>query len=285
MHHLGPFFLCLRLTWLQMLVNEMSLQPFNKPKCLALLNTLYPPTGYSAPTFHITAEVMEANRRDFFRYMTAVESDGPAILDPLVRQGARASRGEVTGWPALWQTLERYLDGASTIIAESSAVNGVESIVKKRDGEKSRKSRPANTRAATPTPTPITREPPPSESVSTHPSDEPPRKPGGTFDRLVAGLRRISGGGGGSGESKKKAADSKPGESFLARTIKKAKSTTTLRDRNQPERPEVPPFEFTPEMRRRAAEATGRNRPPPRSRHPGSSSSPAPDEPRSFFDP
>ena len=281
--------LCLRLTLLQTLFNEMSLQPLNQVKCLALLNTLYPPGGVAAPTVHITVETLEWNRREFFRYLRAVESEGPGVLKPLLLQGARVSRGEETGWPAIWEILQRYLDTASAIIAESAAVNGVESIVNKRDEEK-RKRRPANSRAATPTPTPTptptTREPVTSGLVPDGLSGEPARKPVSTLDRFVAGLRRISGGGSasGSGESRKKAADSKPGESFLARTIRKAKSTTTLGDRDQSRAPEVPPFEFTAEMRRRAAEATGRNRPPPRSRHPGSSS-PAPQEPRSFFDP
>ncbi|KAF7502570.1 hypothetical protein GJ744_005488 [Endocarpon pusillum] len=103
------------------LVNELSLQPFNKANCIAMLNTVYPPAmipniPFAQPTHQLTPAILSAQRNGFFRYITAVEKNGPAVLKSLISQGQRA--GEETGWPSVRETMDKYLRMANGIIDE-----------------------------------------------------------------------------------------------------------------------------------------------------------------------
>jgi hypothetical protein len=103
------------------LINELSLTPFNKANCFAMLNTLYPPTMTSnvpfvQPTHQLTATVLASQRKGFFRYITAVEKNGVGVLKRLVNQGLRP--GEESGWPSVRDTMDKYLRMAGSIIDE-----------------------------------------------------------------------------------------------------------------------------------------------------------------------
>ena len=103
------------------MINEMSLTPFNKPNCLSMLNTLYPPSisqGSQAvlPTAQLTPQILAEQRRGFFRYVTAVEKNGAPVLSCLMEQHRR--HGENTGWPSLRETLDNYLRMANNVIEE-----------------------------------------------------------------------------------------------------------------------------------------------------------------------
>lgn len=104
------------------LVNEMMLEPINKPNCLALLNTLFPPQspGSLTPTQHLTHKNLENQRDAFFKFITTVETN-PAILDPVMTQGANP--GDENGWPALWDTFDRYLNAVIEMIDECALIN------------------------------------------------------------------------------------------------------------------------------------------------------------------
>ncbi|ETN42407.1 uncharacterized protein HMPREF1541_01561 [Cyphellophora europaea CBS 101466] len=108
------------------IINELSLEPFNKPNCIAMLNTLYPPTlqsqGFVQPTVQLTAAVLSTQRQGFFRYISAVERNGPGVLGRLMEEHRR--EGEMTGWPSLRETLDSYLRMANSIIDESYEVTG-----------------------------------------------------------------------------------------------------------------------------------------------------------------
>lgn len=68
---------------------DMSLRPFNKPKYLATLNTLYSLSGVSPPILHITVDMtnmLEKNHRDFFHYIRAFKRDSLGILVSWIRQ-------------------------------------------------------------------------------------------------------------------------------------------------------------------------------------------------------
>ena len=70
---------------------DMSLRPFNKPKYLATLNTLYSLSGVSPPILHITVDMtnmLEKNHRDFFHYIRAFKRDSLGILVSWIRQGS-----------------------------------------------------------------------------------------------------------------------------------------------------------------------------------------------------
>lgn len=108
------------------LVNEMSLKPFNKPNCLAMLNTLYPPmlnsSQFVPPTRQLTQQIVAEQRRHFFRYITAVEKSGAVVLKNVMSQHARA--GEETGWPKVREDLDNYLRMTNSIIDECLETTG-----------------------------------------------------------------------------------------------------------------------------------------------------------------
>lgn len=109
------------------MINELSLEPFNKSNCIAMLNTLYPPTAvqnqpFIQPTAQLTSTVLSTQRQGFFRYVTAVERNGAGVLGRLMEEHRR--EGEMTGWPSLRETLDNYLRMANSIIDESYEVTG-----------------------------------------------------------------------------------------------------------------------------------------------------------------
>ncbi|KAI9843556.1 MAG: hypothetical protein M1837_006232 [Sclerophora amabilis] len=106
-----------------MLINEMSLLPFNKSNSLALLNTLYPPTIVSQPTQQLTPAILQSQRDGFFRYIKGVEKNGRSILENVMAQGRRPERNDTTGWPSVRETLDLYLRAANGMIDECSAIS------------------------------------------------------------------------------------------------------------------------------------------------------------------
>jgi hypothetical protein len=115
----------------QILINEMSMIPFNKPACLAMLNTLYPPTTISTtqfvqPTAQLTPKVLSTQRDGFWRYIGAVEKNGTSVLAALMDQHKRP--GDSTGWTSLRDTLEKYLQMANGIIDECYDIVGRNSV-------------------------------------------------------------------------------------------------------------------------------------------------------------
>lgn len=116
---------------MQTLINEMSMIPFNKAACLAMLNTLYPPTTiptaqFVQPTAQLTQKVLSTQRNGFWRYIGAVEKNGTSILATLMDQHKRP--GDVTGWTSLRDTLEKYLQMASGIIDECYEIGSRNSV-------------------------------------------------------------------------------------------------------------------------------------------------------------
>ena len=89
-----------------------------------MLNTLYPPVVTSQPTTQLTPTVLKQQRDGWFRYITAVENNGPSVLENLLNQGRR--HGEDNGWPALRSTLDMYLRSATVVIAECNEIRDLE---------------------------------------------------------------------------------------------------------------------------------------------------------------
>lgn len=100
----------------------MSLQPFNKSNCLAMLNTLYPPVNAIQPTAQLTREVLATQRNGFFRYIQNVERAGPALLRALIDQGKGPEHE--TGYTNVRDTVDRYLRAANSIIDECYEILG-----------------------------------------------------------------------------------------------------------------------------------------------------------------
>ncbi|GIZ48607.1 hypothetical protein CKM354_001166000 [Cercospora kikuchii] len=101
------------------LINELSLQPFHKHNCVAMLNTLYPPAGITEqaqPTTLLTPAVLKSQRDGFFKYVQAVEKSGPRILTNLMQQGKAPH--DNNGWEAVVRNLSVYLQVANSMINE-----------------------------------------------------------------------------------------------------------------------------------------------------------------------
>jgi hypothetical protein len=109
------------------LINELSLTPFDKGNCLAMLNTLYPPinpnTGHFVqPTAQLTAQVLSQQRNGFFKYISAVEKAGATVLTNLMLSAKKEEHPN--GWVTLRETLDKYIDRANSIIEECNDITG-----------------------------------------------------------------------------------------------------------------------------------------------------------------
>lgn len=108
------------------LVNELSLLPFNKHNCVAMLNTLYPPVISSQPTSKLTPDVLKNQRDGFFKYIQSVEKNGAHVLRTLMQQGKAPT--DVNGWPSITRTLSLYLQLANSMVKECSELSDVHEI-------------------------------------------------------------------------------------------------------------------------------------------------------------
>ncbi|KAL8768429.1 MAG: hypothetical protein Q9209_005335 [Squamulea sp. 1 TL-2023] len=109
------------------LINEMRLEPFNKANSIAMLNTLFPPTGTLVPpTRQLTSATLETQRNGFFRYITGVEKNGKSILQNLENQG-KGPR-DANGWTVVRESLDKYLRTANSVIEQCQEITGPDSL-------------------------------------------------------------------------------------------------------------------------------------------------------------
>lgn len=125
------------------LINELSLLPFNKHNCHAMLNTLYPPVVSTPPTSRLTSSILRAQRDGFFKYIQSVEKSGPRILATLMLQGKAA--GDDNGWIAVTRTLGLYLQIANSMISECVEITDVQSVSPRKDRDSKGSSRNSKT--------------------------------------------------------------------------------------------------------------------------------------------
>ncbi|KAI9787679.1 MAG: hypothetical protein M1839_000210 [Geoglossum umbratile] len=211
------------------LINEMSLLPFNKSNCLAMLNTLYPPSHTSQPTPQLTVGILNSQRNGFFRYIQGVEKNGPRILENLVQQGRRIERGEEDGWSCVRECVENHLRAANAMIDECSAITGIESLLPIDEREdRRRKGRKVDSGVSFVTDDrPSTSN---STTTSTNSKGEPisptsafPGKSGSTLERIAREIRKMR-------ERKRIEEGQKRDEKSRAKLVKKMKSSNTLSD-------------------------------------------------------
>jgi len=176
------------LTILQVLINEMSLVPFNKHNCHAMLNTLYPPVASAQPTSRLTPAMLTNQRDGFFKYIKAVEQRGPGVLGNLIKQNKQP--GDETGWPEVARTLEKYLRLANSIITESQEVNSVDYFgdvgeTEKRKGKKTDSGVSFSSASST---RPSTGDSLTESKKSTPPT---PNKGGSTLERIAREFKKM----------------------------------------------------------------------------------------------
>lgn len=110
---------------LKTLINEMRLAPFNKQKCISMLNILYPPTYGSIPTSQLTENTLNVQRNAYFRYIQTVEMNGRDVLSKLEQASKRS--GEPNGWTVVRDIVDVYLLKAKSLIDDyRSAKNSQE---------------------------------------------------------------------------------------------------------------------------------------------------------------
>ncbi|KAL4785907.1 hypothetical protein BJX76DRAFT_150524 [Aspergillus varians] len=187
------------------LLNEMLMEPMNKANCIAMLNTLFPPVAEATitPTSQLTPQILRSQRDGFFRYISAIETNGKQVLNKVIEQGA--PEGESTGWPLVRDALDKYLRTANEIIDECAMVNGPasldEGLGSTSRGHKGRKADSGISFGSLgELPTPSIASNISSEDITEKPLPPPPKgthtKTGGsTLERLARELRKLSDGG------------------------------------------------------------------------------------------
>lgn len=178
------------------LINELSLLPYNKHNCVAMLNTLYPPVISSQPTSKLTTTVLKGQRDGFFKYIISVEKNGSRILNNLMQQGKVP--GDENGWLSVTRTLGLYLQLANSIITECTDISDVQDVSPRRNRESggSRTTRKADSGISFGSERSSTR--PNSNAEPISPTEPLPRpktpsggRPGTALEKLARGLKTI----------------------------------------------------------------------------------------------
>lgn len=118
------------------MINELSLQPFNKLNCWGMLNTLLPPqpqTGGKLPSALLNHQLLKQERESFFHYIQQVQKHGPSVLQPL-------TEGEKTNWPVVQKEVDKYLRVAKNIIDDCMATLGTEDFKPVEEARKGKKT-------------------------------------------------------------------------------------------------------------------------------------------------
>ena len=217
----------------------MRLEPFNKANSIAMLNTLYPPTGTLVPpTRQLTSAILETQRNTFFRYITAVEKNGKNVLKNLETQGKGPN--DANGWTAVRESVDKYLRTANSVIEQCQEITGPDSLdpnsqeyrrSERRadsgvsfgisDRPSTSSSRGSRSNSATTNNKPLPASPPTAQAPQPPPS---PRKKGTTLEKIARELRNL-----------RTRSDPHKGvtvtiEGEKVKTIKKMKSTSSIRE-------------------------------------------------------
>jgi hypothetical protein len=172
----------------------MSLVPFNKHNCLAMLNTLYPPVLESQPmpTKKLTEEMLKTQRGGFFKYISTVEKRGTSVLENLVYQGRK--KGEATGWPNINRILNQYLSLANSIISEchdiSSIIDSFSKLQEVHQDSQKRKGRKIDSGVSFDSDSKHIKTPSTGSAKSTSTQQSSHKSPS-VIERLARDLRRI----------------------------------------------------------------------------------------------
>ncbi|KAL1595283.1 hypothetical protein SLS60_009973 [Paraconiothyrium brasiliense] len=117
------------------MINELSLTPFNKLNCMGMLNTLLPPQPFSGgklPSPLLNHQVLRQERDSFFHHIQQVQKQGPGVLETI-------TQGEGTRWSVVQKEVDKYLRVAKNIIDDCMATMGTEdfkSVDEPRKGKK-----------------------------------------------------------------------------------------------------------------------------------------------------
>lgn len=181
------------------MINELSLTPFSKHNCVAMLNTLYPPVTSSQPTSKLTPPIMKHQRDGFFKYIQSVERNGTRVLSTLMQQG-RTELDE-NGWEPVVRTMHTYLQVANSMITECGEISVVEDVSPRKNTDSrtsrhSRKSGKADSGVSFNTSerlsnASISGPEPPSPVEASRPKTPNGGRPGTALEKIARGLKTI----------------------------------------------------------------------------------------------
>jgi hypothetical protein len=89
------------------MINELSMQPFNKLNCMGMLNTLLPPMHNKPklPVALLDLQTLKEERDGFFDYIRLVQKSGPDVLKPILEMNK--GPGDETGWPSVQRIVDK----------------------------------------------------------------------------------------------------------------------------------------------------------------------------------
>lgn len=124
------------------MINELSLQPFNKLNCMGMLNTLLPPQSPSGnsklPTPLLTQQLLRDERDSFFEYIRRVQKSGPTVLQPVIE--LNKGPGDETGWDSIQRTVDKYLRVTKNMIDDCLATTGTGDFTAVEESRKGKKT-------------------------------------------------------------------------------------------------------------------------------------------------
>lgn len=124
------------------MINELSLQPFNRLNCMGMLNTLLPPQAPSGnsklPTPLLTHEALKEERNTFFNYIRQVQKHGPKVLKPVMEMNKGPE--DTDGWNTIQKTVDKYLRVAKNMIDDCSHTTGQDDFISIIDDKKAKKT-------------------------------------------------------------------------------------------------------------------------------------------------
>ncbi|KAF2268432.1 hypothetical protein CC78DRAFT_368245 [Lojkania enalia] len=124
------------------MINELSLQPFNKLNCMGMLNTLFPPQPPQGPVKlpapMLTHQILKEERDSFFDYIRLVQKHGPSVLKPVMV--LNKSTTDENGWPIIQRTVEKYLRVAKNMIDDCIATTGTDAFTPTDESRKGKKT-------------------------------------------------------------------------------------------------------------------------------------------------
>lgn len=178
----------------------MLVEPYNKANCIAMLNTLFPPVTEftTAATPQLTLRIMKSQRDGFFRYISAIETNGKRILEQMIQHGAQP--GDNNGWPLVRDALDKYLRAVNEIIDDCAMANGLgpSSVDEQRKGHNRKADSGVSFGSTQTTGTHNSSDSVLEKPLPPSPAKEPQARSGSTLERLARELRKI----GDSGKSK-----------------------------------------------------------------------------------
>jgi hypothetical protein len=110
------------------MINELSMEPFNKLNCMGMLNTLLPPTQNQnkLPIAHLDLQTLKEERDGFFEYIRLVQKSGPDVLKPVINMNKGPE--DVDGWPSVQRIVDKYTKVAKQMIDDCLATAGPETF-------------------------------------------------------------------------------------------------------------------------------------------------------------